>query len=559
MIDQSGSFLGRMLLEKGLISEDDLQKAVTYKESLGGKISSILMRIGAISEDNLLQFLSQNFNMQIVSPADLPGQPAPFLEIISRSTIEKDWWIDQDVLAWESPDGKIFFVTRDPLNDNIAEVLHRSFPDSTLTPYLIRNYDLDKILGIVASGETTSAGQHLDKLRELAEEAPVIEFVNNLLSQAFDQRASDVHIEPEEFRLEVRFRIDGVLHNRFDLPKEKFPAIASRIKLISGMDIAERRLPQDGRVGFRISGEDVDLRISTAPSVHGESIVIRLLPKETQGFKIETLGMAVDHAEKFTRWIGEPHGILLVTGPTGSGKSTTLYSAIEAINDRTKKIITVEDPVEYYLNGITQIQVHAEIGYTFARALRSIMRQDPDVVMIGEIRDGETAEIAVQASLTGHLVVSTLHTNSSISAFTRLIDMGIEPFLVATPIRAVMAQRLLRKLCPACATPVEPLVEVRQRVEALLPPFLHGQQPRWRKADGCRECQGVGYRGRIGIFEFIEVTPEVQDIILRRGSENEILSLVLEQQNFRTLRDDGLLKAWQGITSLEEVLRVTSL
>ncbi len=555
----SESYLGTKLLESGLISREDLQKALAYQAGFGGKIVSVLTRIGAISEDNLLQWLASEFSLEVVASTELPAKPEPYLDIILRSGIEKGWWIDQEVLGWENAEGAICYASRDPYNESVEEVLFHAFAGLPLYRHLIRNYDFERLLNIVSAEDTREDSLHISKLRELAEEAPVIEFVNNLLSQAFDQRASDVHIEPEEYKLEIRFRIDGVLHKRFDLPIEKFAAIASRIKLISGMDIAERRLPQDGRVGFRISGEDVDLRVSSVPGIHGESIVLRLLPKESRGFNIESLGMSEDHSRMFFRWIRDPHGILLVTGPTGSGKSTTLYSAIEAINDRSKKIITVEDPVEYYLGGITQIQVHAEIGYNFARALRSIMRQDPDVVMIGEIRDRETAEIAVQASLTGHLVVSTLHTNSAISAFTRLIDMGIEPFLVATPVRAVMAQRLLRRLCPACAEPVSEVSEVHQQAEQMAAPFAPDEAPRWRQARGCKACQGAGYRGRGGIFELIEVSPEVQEIILRNGSEHDILQLVREKQHFRTLREDGLLKARRGETSLEEVLRVTSL
>ena len=357
--------------------------------------------------------------------------------------------------------------------------------------------------------------------------------------------------------MEIRFRIDGILYSRFVLPQERFAAIASRIKLISGIDIAERRLPQDGRVSVRISGLEVDLRVSSVPGVHGESIVLRLLPKEQQGFSIDNLGLSDDHKEIFKKWINEPHGIILVTGPTGSGKSTTLYAAIEAINDRKKKIITVEDPVEFYLQGITQIQTHADIGYTFARALRSIMRQDPDVVMIGEIRDKETADIAVQASLTGHLVISTLHTNNSISSFTRLIDMGVEPFLVATPIKAVMAQRLVRKLCVNCAESVDPFAEVQKSVSLASPDYFKDRKPRWKRANGCDKCHGTGYKGRVGIYELVNVTPEIQDLILKNGSEHDMWEVV-KKYHSRTLREDGFLKAWQGVTSVEEVLRVTS-
>lgn len=551
------SFLGSLLLEKKMISSEDLHKAKAFQGKLGGGIGGVLIRLGAISEENLLQVLSNILHMQILDPANLPSQADSYMDVIKRSGIEIGWWLDQEVLAWEDPSRNICFITNDPLNNSVFEILQKAFATSKITPFLVRRYDLDRAIDLVGSGGTPEDNKNIDQLRELAEEAPVIEFVSNLLSQALDQRASDVHIEPGEHKMEVRFRIDGVLYTRFDLPQERFPAIASRIKLISGIDIAERRLPQDGRVGMRMSGTDVDLRVSTVPGVYGESIVLRLLPKEHQGFNLDTLGLSDDHKSLFTQWINEPHGIILVTGPTGSGKSTTLYTAIESINDRKKKIITVEDPVEFYLQGITQIQTHADIGYTFARALRSIMRQDPDVVMIGEIRDKETADIAIRAALTGHLVVSTLHTNNSISSFTRLIDMGVDPFLVATPIKAVMAQRLVRKLCPECAESFEPVKEIQENVSLGTPEYLKGQGGLWKRAVGCGACQGTGYKGRVGIYELVKVTAEIQQLILKNGSENDMWDIA-KQQHCRTLRDDGFLKAWQGVTSVEEVLRVTS-
>jgi general secretion pathway protein E len=306
-----------------------------------------------------------------------------------------------------------------------------------------------------------------------------------------------------------------------------------------------------------VSGADVDIRVSTVPGVYGESIVMRLLPKESKGYHLAGLGLEADNLERIQRWVNQPHGIVLVTGPTGSGKSTTLYSLLEALNDGKRKIITVEDPVEFRLPRITQIQTHGEIGYTFARALRSILRQDPDIVMVGEIRDAETAEIAIQASLTGHMVLSTLHTNDAISAFTRLIDMGIEPFLVATPVRAVVAQRLVRSLCKACAEPAAPIKDLVEMTLAILPEALRAQPPRWRRAVGCSACQGTGYLGRTGIHELVEVDPQLQAIIVHGASVGEMRELA-DSKGYRTLRQDGLVKAWRGLTSVEEVLRVTA-
>lgn len=553
-------YLGEYLLEKGLISPEDMQKAEAFRSRIGGRLGSILIRIGAISEDSLLNVFSELFEMRIAAPGDLPNDPKAHLAVVEESGIDVDWWLDQEALGWtDEESGELKIIARDPLSDSLAEVVHRVFADREVEFLLVSTYDLERSLEAVGNAQTDHSGapvSDIDMLRELAEEAPVIEFVNNLLSQAFEQSASDVHVEPGERVMEIRFRIDGVLYTRFTLPSERFPAISSRIKLISGMDIAERRLPQDGRLGIRLSGQEIDIRVSAAPGVHGESIVMRLLPKEREGFSLEDLGLANDHYEMMNAWSREPHGILLVTGPTGSGKSTTLYAVLEAINNRKTKIITVEDPVEYQLEGITQIQTHAEIGYTFGRALRTILRQDPDVIMIGEIRDLETAEIAVQASLTGHLVFSTLHTNDAVSAFTRLIDMGIEPFLVATPVRAVMAQRLVRTLCPACSAPSSPVDDILTLGKELAQRFHVTSPPNFREAKGCSQCHGMGYKGRIGIYEMIPVTPEIQTLILNGEPTAKIQREAKKQ--FRFLRDDGLLKAYQGITSIEEVLRVTS-
>lgn len=551
-------FLGAHLLEKKLITPEDLQKALAFQKRIGGRLGPILIRIGAISEENLLRVLSGLLHIPLADANELPADPRFFSRAIEQSGIELDWWLDQEALIWENPEGQICCIARDLFNDSLSETLSRAFPEQEIAFFLVRSYDLERALDAAArSGVSPSHAEgDIDQLRELAEEAPVIEFVNNLISQAYDQRASDMHVEPGEHVLEVRFRIDGILYTRFSLPKERFPAISSRIKLISGMDIAERRLPQDGRLSLRLSGEALDIRVSSVPGIYGESLVLRLLSKEKQRFSLENLGLEPDNKRVFLRWIKEPHGIILVTGPTGSGKSTTLYAALDEVNDKKKKIITVEDPVEYHLEGITQIQVHSEIGYSFARALRSILRQDPDVILIGEIRDKETAEIAVQASLTGHLVLSTLHTNDAVSAFTRLIDMGIEPFLVATPVRAVMAQRLIRKLCPGCSEPTEPIPEIEKMVQGIISKGWE-DEPRWRVPRGCPKCQGTGYAGREGIYEMVSVTPEIQHLILNGNSSNDMRKL-LKNQKCRTLREDGLLKVWQGITSVEEVLRVTA-
>ncbi len=554
--------LGEMLQKAGLVTDQDIQRALEFQAHFGGELGGVLIRMGAISEETLLTVLSQQLDLPVISSKDIPLDAITFLAAIEKTGIEKEWWLDQQLLIWEDERAHVHCIARDPLADTVNEVLAQKLTEHPVTWYLVRNQDLERVLDSVAKFQAHFSPGYTDDinlLRELAEGAPVIEFVNNMLSQAVEKRASDVHIEPEEHTFWVRYRVDGVLYEHLNLPRERFNPIASRIKLISGLDIAERRLPQDGRLNTRVSGQELDIRVSCLPGVHGESIVLRLLPKQRQTSRLEQLGFAPDHYEWFTRWITEPHGIILVTGPTGSGKSTTLYAALDAINNHSQKIITVEDPVEYQLQGVTQVQAHSEIGYTFAHALRAILRQDPDIIMIGEIRDRETSEIAIQAALTGHMVLSTLHTNDAISAFTRLIDMGIEPFLVATTLKAVQAQRLVRRLCEHCAIPTHIPHDLHSQLTELLSNIgnaLPQQSPYWRQVQGCPACQNTGYKGRVGIYELVYITPEMQNLILSNAPVNQMRTLAI-QQGFRNLRQDGLLKAYQGITSIEEVLRVT--
>lgn len=550
--------LGTLLLEQDLISPADLERALYVQAQVGGRLGAILIRIGALSEDAILPVLSQQLDMPLLALKDLPHTTRQMQEWLKDTGLALDWWLDQEVIAFETSQQTIGCAARDPLNNSIREVLEKTLT-GPLEWFLLRSHDLDQLLDRVARIADTDnmGGSGEGYLRELAEEAPVIEFVNNLLAMAFDQRASDIHIEPERYTVKVRLRIDGILYERFTLPIERFNAIASRIKLIAGMDIAEHRLPQDGQIETRVSGEDLDVRISALPGVHGESIVMRLLPKEKQKFSIDSIGMQAHNLGLLKDWAHQPHGIILVTGPTGSGKSTTLYSVLDHINTGERKIITVEDPVEYRMSGITQVQTLDSIGYNFARALRAILRQDPDVIMIGEIRDRETAEIAIQSSLTGHLVLSTLHTNDAVSAFTRLIDMGIDPFLVATPVRAVMAQRLVRRLCTHCAVAGHPVVDIHENTVNSLPAALAAFPAQWRVPVGCKHCQGSGFSGRIGIHELIPVTPELQHAIAQGGSTAELHAIAVSQ-GFRSLREDGFIKAYQGLTSVEEVLRVTA-
>lgn len=551
--------LGDLLQERGLVAAADVERALALQAKLGGRLGAVLVRLGALSEDNLVDTLAEQLALPVAG-RDVPWPTAG--EVMANAEIlglRVDWLLDQQVIIWSPAEGQLACASRDPLSPVLAEGLRFALPEATPALVLARSQELERHLeelGRLAAAQRGNDSGDARALRELAEEAPTVEFVNNLMAQAAEQRASDIHIEPEEHGFAVRFRIDGVLQGRLQLPRERFAAAASRLKLISGMDIAERRLPQDGRFSARVGGQEMDIRASALPGVHGESIVMRLLPKERKELGLERLGFAPDHLALMKSWMREANGIVLVTGPTGSGKSTTLYSALAASNDGLRKIITVEDPVEFQLAGITQIQTHAEIGLNFAKALRSILRQDPDVIMIGEIRDFETAEIAVQASLTGHLVLSTLHTNDAISAFTRLIDMGVEPYLVATPVKAVQAQRLVRRLCE-CAKPATPPDEFRSIANAWAQRLGDTREAAWREPVGCPKCLGTGYRGRVGIYEMVPVSPAMQHLIISGASVNQMRALA-EEEGARFLRDDGLLKAREGITSIEEVLRVTS-
>jgi len=391
----------------------------------------------------------------------------------------------------------------------------------------------------------------VDHLRDLASEAPVIRLVNLLINRAVEQRASDIHVEPFEQELKVRYRIDGVLHDVDTPPRRLQAAIASRIKIMAKLNIAERRLPQDGRIKLRLMGKEIDLRVSTLPTLYGESVVLRILDRSSIVVNLETLGFPEDTLQDFTTLIHRPYGMILVTGPTGSGKTTTLYGALDKINRPDKKIITIEDPVEYQLFGVNQIHVKPSIGLTFASGLRSIVRQDPDVIMVGEIRDAETAEIAIQAALTGHLVFSTLHTNDASGAVSRLLEMGVESYLLASALLGVLAQRLVRRVCAKCARPAELGIEVLREMGG-----GSGEDVRAVEGTGCEECAQTGYRGRAGIYELLPVTDTVKGLILERASSGLVKDAAVKQ-GMRTLRDDGWRTVRTGVTTVAEVVRVT--
>jgi type IV pilus assembly protein PilB len=392
----------------------------------------------------------------------------------------------------------------------------------------------------------------LARLREMGEEAPVIRIVNNFISQAIVEDASDIHVEPMENSLRVRYRVDGILHEKQSLPRSIQPGVVTRLKIIANMDIAERRVPQDGRLTLKFEGRPIDFRVSSIPSIFGEKVVLRILDRTVSVKPLDQLGFSEYNLKRFENIISQPYGMILISGPTGSGKTTTLYSCLDRLNSPTKNIITIEDPVEYQLKGINQMQVNEKAGLTFANALRSILRQDPNIILIGEIRDAETARIAIESALTGHLVFSTIHTNDSSSIATRLIDMGIEPFLVASSLIGATAQRLIRKVCNYCKVPYNPSRDVLENLG-----FQIDENVTFYKGEGCDKCSHTGYRGRKAISEILPITPDIQKLLLSRVSSKEI-SAQAKKEGMKTLLDDAMTKAAEGLTTLEEVVRVVS-
>jgi general secretion pathway protein E len=549
--------LASALRERNLVSEQEMRAALAQVAAQPGeRLGTLLVRRGAISEEALLPVQADVFGLPLLDGDQLLGNVSAMRAACRELALPLSWCRAQGVVFWRS--GADFSAcARDPLRSALREALLAAIgPGARVQWCLARARDIERAHEAVEQGDGRPTVEAPAHLKELAEEAPVIELVNGLFARATDLRASDIHVEPMSDGFEVRMRVDGVLRRVEAYGRDRFDAVVSRIKLLSGLDIAERRLPQDGRLSMRAGGTESDVRVSVIPSVWGESVVMRLLPKErSKDFSLDALGMAPDQRAMFEQWIREPHGIVLVTGPTGSGKSTTLYTALTLANDRRNKIITVEDPVEFRLTGVIQIQVQSDIGYTFAGALRAILRHDPDIVMIGEIRDLETAQIAVQASLTGHMVFSTLHTNDALSAINRLMDMGVEDFLVASSLRGIVAQRLVRNLCNACARPDDSAEHLALIRTMLRDPLQPSEPIRLRAATGCPACGHSGYVGRTGIYEFVPITPALRAAIAR--ARNSGGSLPADGTGeFRTMREDGLRKAWHGITSVDEILRV---
>jgi general secretion pathway protein E len=547
--------IGDLLVSRGLVTERDRAAALTLQQEMGGLLGQLLTRIGAVSEGDLLRALSEQLGIPVLRADERPSA-SEIAALFAELRAPTAWWIDRGAVAWRiggALGGAVVCAATQPLDPALRERLSQGV-DQEVAYRLASRAEVAALLAELARGarETVETGGPLEaaRLRELAQETPVVEFVNGLFSEALARRASDVHLEPFEDRFVVRLRIDGLLTTVRTGARAEFDAICSRIKLLSGMDIGERRLPQDGRQSIRAAGQDLDLRVSTLPSAWGESVVLRLLGKSHRLPQLTELGLGADQAADLLSLVAKPNGVVLVTGPTGSGKTTTIYRLLSHLNDGVRKIVTVEDPIEFDLPGVVQVRARTEIGLSFAAGLRAILRQDPDVIMVGEIRDPETARIAVQAALTGHLVISTVHTNTGLGAVTRLADLGVEDFLLADVLRGLVGQRLVRRLCPRCARPSTPAEAAAHDRE------IGGgaSQAHWHEPIGCEACAGSGYLGRLGLYEIIRCDAALEGQIRDRATPAG-LERTARANGFSSLIEDGHRKARAGLTTLAEVRR----
>lgn len=554
----SGKRLGRVLVQAGVITADQLDEALGELEQNGHTLTAILDEKGFATESDVAQAVAEQMGLTFVDLGTFEIDPN------AATLLATDVARRYHVLPIRIQDEELVVAMSDPANIFAIDDL-RIVTGYEIRPVVAAESDLDAAIDkfasmnqnvddMVDSLEDVGVGveEEHDEEAENDDDAPVAKLMNLIITEAIRQGAGDIYIEPQEHELRVRFRVDGVCQEIFRSPKRLHRQLISRLKISSGMDIAEKRVPQDGRFGVTLDGKSVDFRVAVLPVVHGEMSVMRLLRRDSIMMSLEDLGFLDQPLERLMAAISKPYGCLLVTGPTGSGKSTTLYAAINKTNDPRTNLITVEDPVEYRLEGLSQVQVHERAGLTFAAALRSILRQDPDTVMIGEIRDKETGTIAIEAALTGHLVLSTLHTNDAPSAITRLTEMGIEPFLSASAVNCVLAQRLGRRLCPDCKEAYTPPEDALRRIEF---PFEPGKPPKLYRAVGCKRCNGIGYKGRMGIHEVLTMSETLERMAVENASADELKRQAVSE-GMRTLRDDGFAKVLAGLTSLEEVMRV---
>ena len=542
--------LEAMLRGAALLSEEGLSRALLIQQESGERLESVITRLGLISEQAMAEQMARAAGLDLIGPQAFPEAA------VAGPDLSIAFLHDMRAVPVALADDAVVVAVCNPFDTFTASAFAFVFKRA-VRRVVARSSDIDvaidQLYRSAEAPETIDAAvddDDIERLKDLVSDAPIIRAVNRLIARAVDEKASDIHIEPTDDSLTVRFRIDGVLRDIPPLPAAMRAPLVSRIKVMAGLNIAERRLPQDGRLRIAVRGHEIDLRVATAPSIHGESVVMRILDQSKLALDFISLGFDADLTGRLREAIRRPHGIVLVTGPTGSGKTTTLYAALAELNSSERKLLTVEDPIEYRLPGVVQTQVNPAIGFTFGSALRSFLRQDPDVMMVGEIRDTETAQIAVQAALTGHMILSTLHTNTAAGAITRLLDMEVEPFLLSSVLTGALAQRLVRRLCRACR---EPFCPDREMIAAL----GHVSDTDFHRAVGCAECGGSGYSGRIALFEFLRVDDAVAKLILRRADTREIADAA-ESQGMRSLAADGFAKAAQGLTTIEEVLRVAS-
>lgn len=558
--------LGQVLVDSYGIAPEQIEQALLTQQEKGGRLGEILVQQKVLTPPQLLEARSTQSGLELLK--ELPPKPDPFF--IARVPIQ---YLKKFKMIPVATPEQSFIALAEPANFQQVDDLERVLQWEGIKTYLAPQEEIFKAINsaydrtsqdhanqVMQDMDVEDPDAIISEIEETADllddtsDAPVIKLVNLMLSQAVRDNASDIHIEPYQDQIKIRKRVDGILYDMYTPPKHVQSKLVSRIKIMAKLDIAEKRLPQDGRIEIRIADRNVDIRVSTLPTSFGERVVMRLLDKSNVLLSLSDLGMSERDLVTFRKLIKAPYGIILVTGPTGSGKTTTLYAALSILNNPDINIITIEDPVEYQIKGISQVQVNPKIDLTFANGLRTIVRQDPDIILVGEIRDLETAEISIQSALTGHLVFSTLHTNDSASAITRLIDMGVESFLVSSSVNAILAQRLIRKICNHCKEPFTPGREYLAQV-GLTPEDL-GDRPLYRST-GCSECLNTGYQGRVGIFELMVMTEELKSFILTTSDSNQIRRQALSSGEMLTLRQDGLQKVLAGLTTLEEVYRVT--
>lgn len=560
-VDHSRLLLGRQLVRAGVVTESDLEQALSQQSTQKDRLGEVLLAMGLVDEERLLPFLAQQIGVEPVRLREGMIDPE-VVKLIPHSVANR-----LTCLALLRVRGELTVAMAEPQNLEQLDEIERLSGcqvrpvfalETVLKRYLVRAYEDDFGVDSVTadldadavSFDSDTMEIDLQKVESMADGSPIINLVNYVIVHAVRQRASDIHIEPGLQHSAVRFRVDGQLREVLRPRREFHPAFVSRLKVMARLDIAEHRLPQDGRIHVSVEGREIDLRVSTLPTVRGEKVVLRVLDRKNVTFNMDKLGISADILSEIKEMLRRPYGLLLATGPTGSGKTTTLYSALELIKSVERNIVTVEDPVEYQLDLINQIQVGGAKQMNFANALRSILRQDPDIIMVGEIRDLETAEMAIQASLTGHLVLSTLHTNDSASAVTRLLDMGVESFKIAASLSGIIAQRLVRTICPDCRTSYYPPADLLDRLQ-----YRGDRSRQFSRGEGCKRCYDTGFQGRIGIYEVLLASREVRELIAEKPDIENIRRLSRESGS-STLLDEGLLAAEQGVTSLEEVLRI---